>query len=76
MLAVMSAALLESPAMPRKPEKPAGPDDLVRYTGVMTRTDRARLKSFCARTMQDMETTGVRWILERLAEEERKLGKR
>lgn len=58
--------------MSRKPDKPPKPDDLVRFTALMTRSDRARLKSFCARTMEEMEVVGARWIMERLSDEERK----
>lgn len=62
--------------MPRKPDKSPTPQDPVRYTGVMTREDRARLRYFCERTSQDMDEVGPRWIMERLVEEERKLAKR
>lgn len=61
--------------MPRKPEREPRPDDEVRYTGLMSRADRARFKYFCDRLGKDMERVGPQWILERLAQEERKLSK-
>lgn len=55
--------------------KTPGPDDEVRYVGKMRRSDRARFKYFCDRLGMDAEDVGPRWILERLAQEERKLSK-
>jgi hypothetical protein len=72
MLADMSAALLESPAMPPKPSRPAQPSDEVRCVLLMTRVDRARFKFFCEARGLDMEEVGARWIMERLALEESK----
>jgi hypothetical protein len=61
--------------MPKKPDTKPSPDDVVRYTGLMTRADRARLRYFCERTGQEMEAVGPRWIMERLVQEERKLAR-
>jgi hypothetical protein len=73
----MSNALLDSPGMAKTRDtvKPPRPDDEVRFVCNMTRDERARLKAFCARIGQDMESIGARWILDRLAAEERKLAK-
>jgi hypothetical protein len=37
--------------------------------------ERRRLKSFCVRIGANMETLGWQWVMERLAQEERKLSK-
>jgi hypothetical protein len=73
--AVMLAELVQSPVMAKqhKPERDPRPDDEVRYTALMTREDRARLRFFCERSGKDMERIGAQWILERLAQEERRL---
>lgn len=56
-------------------EKDLRPEDEVRFLAIMTRDERARLKSFCARIGANMERLGAQWIVERLAQEERKLSK-
>lgn len=73
----MLAPPLQSADMAKRGEKvkPVSPDDEVRYTGLMRREDRARLKFFCERIGADMERLGVQWILDRLAAEEKKLGR-
>lgn len=73
----MALAVVESCPMPRnldsgKSKTPArvrvmltaGSDD-----------ERRRLKSFCVRIGANMETLGWQWVMERLAQEERKLAK-
>jgi hypothetical protein len=55
-------------------EQPA--DKPVRYTALMLPADRLRFKLFCLRTGQNMEEVGAKWIVDRLAIEERKLDKR
>jgi hypothetical protein len=60
--------------MPRKPptEKPPRPDDEVRLVVRLPREDRAKLKGFAAKLGEDMEDMAHRWLLERLAQEDRK----
>jgi hypothetical protein len=69
----MLASPVESPAMPRRPDKPVSDDDVVRYTALMTRGLRNRFGAFCKRMNEDMEDLGARWIAARLDEEEAKL---
>jgi hypothetical protein len=72
----MLAQLVQSPVMAKpKTERDPRPDDVVRFTALMTREERARLKFFCERSGKDMERIGAQWILERLAQEERKLAR-
>jgi hypothetical protein len=81
MLLFMDTGLLESPGMAKRAKAteqgkhPVTPDDEVRFTAVMRREDRARLKFFCERIGAEMEKVGAQWILDRLAAEEKKLGK-
>lgn len=42
---------------------------------VLRREDRARFKFFCERAGHDMEQVAAGWLLDRLADEERKLAK-
>ncbi len=68
---------VESPVMarPKKAdEKPRKPDDMVRFIALMSRADRAKVSRYCDHFGVDQEKLGAKWILERLALEERKLG--
>ena len=56
-------------------ETSKSPTDVVRFVGLMKREDRARFRYFCDRAGQDMEQVAAAWVLDRLAEEERKLAK-
>jgi hypothetical protein len=71
------AARVQSAGMAKKKDggKPARPDDVVRYTALMRRDERARFKYFCERTGPELEEVGARWILERLSQEEKRLGR-
>lgn len=77
MLLIMECAVLESPVMGKKPEKEKEPEaaELVRYTALMRPEDRHRFRVFCVRIGANMERIGAQWILDRLAAEEKKLGK-
>ena len=78
MISVMVAALIQSPSMAKRKslEDSPRPDDIVRFTALMRRDDRARFKYFCERTGQEMEQVGARWIMDRLTEEEKRLDRR
>jgi hypothetical protein len=68
--------MAKRPERSKQPEPQARPDeDLVRYTALMRREDRHRLRVYCVRVGEDMERLGAAWIMERLAQEERKLPK-
>jgi hypothetical protein len=62
-------------AKARAQEKEQKPDEPVRFVAMMSREDRHRLRIFCVRIGADMEKIGAQWILDRLAAEEKKLGK-
>lgn len=68
---------VQSPPMarPKKAdESPKKPDDKVRFIAKMSRADRARVSRYCDHFGVEQEETGAKWILERLAAEEKKLG--
>lgn len=73
----MVASAVRSRGMAKRPAaaKAVGGDDdeVVRYTAMMPKSVRRRLKSFCTLTDQKMEVVGAQWIAERLATEEKRL---
>lgn len=77
MLLFMSVAVLDFPGMAKQEQgqKDRKPTDEVRFVAMMTREQRARFRIFCLRIGADMEKIGAQWILDRLAAEEKKLGK-
>lgn len=77
MLLNMETAVLESPAMAKRAQSEKEPEKVkpVRYTALMQPEDRHRFRVFCVRIGADMEKIGAQWILDRLAAEEKKLGK-
>jgi len=79
MLLNMETGLLESPAMAKRAkasEQGQQPEEKpVRYTALMRPEDRHRFRVFCVRIGADMEKIGAQWIMDRLAAEEKKLGK-
>ena len=60
---------------PKTGQPERGPDDVVRMNVNMRRGDRARFRYFCESHGTDMETLAAAWVLDRLADEERKLAK-
>jgi hypothetical protein len=61
--------------MERKSDKPPRPDDEIRQVVTMTRAERAALKGFASRIGESAEAMCRRWLMERLAQEERKRDK-
>ena len=74
------AAVLDCPPMPRqKKGEPVAPaTEKPKYTRVPVRLwpdEHTRLRVFCIRIGEPLETIAGRWIADRLASEEKKLGK-
>jgi len=70
---MLAMTALQLPPMPKKEEK--RDEDKVRLVARMRREDRNRLRAYAAIADEDMEVIVVRWLMDRLAQEEKKLGR-
>lgn len=77
MIAIMSSVAVPSAFMAKQQPKreSSEPDHEVRLTAVLKRSERFRIRVCALRAGENLEDMAARWLLERLAVEEKKAGK-